>query len=312
MIKPGLILLISWYCLFADQSVCWGQVHLRLYDLVYLADEAVTLSDLTQADGMLSFSEKSESICDISSPNSSRLISQEEIKRAVSFEICFDLSSPDFVQVVRGTAPVRSSDLLPAIQRRCDRLAGDSIRVIADLPDRDLLISNELPLSCSIIIGNLLSSGEQVITIEKCNKNGKIARRHITVNLTLTAQLAYPKTMIKRGAVIKVDDLIVKHVDLKTFPYSGLIYHADGIVGLAAARHLSPGSPLRWDQVKLPALIEKGSNIELIVDQDNFTIKTDVTALQDGTLGDEIWVRLQNSGKKLRAVVVNADRVCLR
>jgi flagella basal body P-ring formation protein FlgA len=51
--------------------------------------------------------------------------------------------------------------------------------------------------------------------------------------------------------------------------------------------------------------------VEVVVKADNFAIRATAEALQSGSAGDEIWVRLRNNGKRMRAVVLGPAQVAI-
>jgi len=201
-------------------------------------------------------------------------------------------------------------EIISMIENQC----GDSIRAEVRFSDLSRLFdrTDALPAQVAVLPLMRLHPGKQVVTTEWRDDSGTVTRRHIGIELNLSGSLAFPARLIKRGEVIRPDDVQVREVDLKSFGLNGLVLRPKEVVGLAATRHLSPESPIRWDQLKSPSLVQKGDRVDVLIAADAFAIKTTGTALQTGSFGEKIWVRLEDNGKRMRAVVVDADRVKLK
>lgn len=205
----------------------------------------------------------------------------------------------------------RAEEILELVRCKYVALAGDSIDVVVEWADAqtDSWLNQLEPSQVSVFPVNLLVPGSQVVTVEIRDKDGKIKRRHLNVIVKLKADLAFPRQVIKRGEKLNEADLKVMSVELGGETITGLACHPQQLVGMEATRCLSPGSPIRWDHVESPSLVQKGREIECLYDSDTFSVKARGTALESGALGDEIWVRLERNGKRIKAVVTGDDQV---
>ena len=204
--------------------------------------------------------------------------------------------------------------ILEMIQDKYVALAGDTIEVEVTWSDgkHDSWIGQTDPSQVSVFPVNLLVPGNQVVTVEIRDKDGKISRRHLNVKVNLKAELAFPKEIIKRGHRLEGEDLDFRSVELGTETIAGLACQPRRLVGMETSRCLSPDSPIRWDHVTPPALVRKGETVECIFDTDTFTIRTQGTALESGAMGEEVWVRLEKNGKRIKAIVIDHDQVSLK
>jgi flagella basal body P-ring formation protein FlgA len=205
----------------------------------------------------------------------------------------------------------QADEILNLIQRKYVALAGDSIDVELSWAEgqKDPWLNQAEASQVSVFPVNLLIPGKQVVTVEIRDKEGKIKRRHLNVNVKLKTDLAFPKQVIKRGETIEEEDLEVVSVELGGETITGLACRPQQLVGMEAARCLSPGSPIRWDHVESPSLVQKGREVECVYDSDAFTIRARGTALESGAMGDEIWVRLEKNGKRIKAIVTDNNQV---
>lgn len=207
----------------------------------------------------------------------------------------------------------KGNPLQDAVAAYLQTLGGDSIQVEVKLSSAfdPFIEKKSQPLQVTILPLKGLHHGKQTLTFTCRDKTGKTFRRYVNVEMTLKAMVAYPRRAIKRGEILKPGMLDIRTIDLRNISLAGLALHPDALIGKAAARTLSPGSPVRWDQIKLPALVHKGDRVDVLLESSTFSVKTTAIALQTGARGDEIWVRLNNNGKRMRAVVVDTDRVSM-
>ena len=117
--------------------------------------------------------------------------------------------------------------------------------------------------------------------------------------------------MIKRGEAIKAGDIESRMTELKANRLLGLVMHPGRLEGLEASRLLSPGTPVRWDHVSFPPDVRKGDGVEVVLQAESYAIKAMAEALQSGSAGDEIWVRLENNQKRMRVTVLGPAQVAL-
>ena len=304
----GLIPLLILALTPIGQPSC-AQATIELYDVVFVAGETITFLDIADIEGSPDAKAKLAEL----SLGRDGLLAAQDVRRMIPPQVNAHVLGATIVEILPWTGAVTARDLLPAVQRKYEVLAGDSIEVSVDIADLDEPIAGgpSPPLRFLILGDKRLVPGSQVTSLECRDGGDKVQRFHINVEVTLVAQLAYPKRLIKRGQVIESEDIQVQSVNLSSTSPAGLVYQAQNLIGLAACRHLSPGAPIRWDQVRQPPAVHKGDAVEVLLDSDNFYIKMSAVALETGSMGEKIWVRLEDNGKRLRAVVVDADRVSL-
>ncbi len=275
----------------------------------------VVLGDVAEVNGPPEIKDQFESLTLIRNlmPDTTRLITQEVLKRIIppDRDVCF--YGAFGVEVLSWKKHVNAGDLLSVLQRQFEILCGDSIEVVVEIsnPEQKLFTGAAPPVRCSIIGSGMRSPGSQIITIEYVDAHGKTSRFHLDLEISLFASLAYPNELIKREQVIQTEDFQIRTVNLAETTLSGQVYHPEYLVGLQAERHISPGAPIRWDQVRRPPDVLKGDNIDVVFCRENYEIKASAAALESGSSGEKIWIKLENNGKRMRVVVVDADRVTL-
>lgn len=293
-----------------------SQVSIGLYDFVIHQSESLDLADIAQITAPDDLLERIRYFSIGASPPSDfvQSVTREQVSRLLSAELEASFYGAPRTYLLRKSDSVKAVDLQDILQQYCHNLAGDSLKIYVKVsnPEDVLFTKCFFPLRCAIRLGSFPSPGSRIITIEYTDARDRIQRCHLKVECSLYANLVYPDQIIKRGQVIQADDVQIQLADISEIPHQNLVYCPENIIGLQAQRHLAPGSPIRWDQVCLPPQVHKGSTIELVLHDEQYEIKTSATALESGSTGERIWVKLESNGKRIRAVVVDADRVTLR
>ncbi len=290
-----------------------AQVTLQMYDLVFVTGGRVTLGQIAQIKGDPEIVARLENlqIGRNLKRRESRIVTIADVRRALPEGIQVYFSGAPAVEVRPSSPPAEFCDLVPAIQRRYALLGGDSITVICSGTGQGVVEEGVPPVHYCLISPSALLPGKQIVTLQRQTGDGETSRLHGEIQIQLFGRLAMPVRHIQRGQFIQAQDFVVQTVDLATTGTSGLLYQPANIVGWEAVRHISPDSPLRWDHVKPPALVRKGDDVRLLLGADNFQIKATATALENGRAGEKIWIRLENNGKRMRAVVLEGGCVAL-
>jgi len=288
-------------------------VTVQLYDLVYIAGGRVILGDIADLKGDPQAIDQLRNL-QIGSTlgrTESRIVTIEEIRRALPAAVEVYFSGAPAVEVRPQTLTGQFCDFAPAIGRRFASLAADSIETtISNVRCSEQLdAGSRLPVQFSIISNNTLVPGTQVVSLERRDASQEISRHHCQIDLNLYARLAFAARRIQRGQTIKPEDLVIRTADLKSTGMSGLVYQPARVAGWEAARNIAPNTPLRWDHLHPPAAVRKGDTIELVMELNNVQVRATATALETGAPGEIIWVRLDDSGKRVRARVLKGGCV---
>lgn len=318
MNKCPLEIMIVWFlaALLGVSHAGFAQVTVQLFDVVCSDRESVVLGDVALLEGDPQATERIRALLirrDLD-PGGSVILTSQELMALLPYDAAAFFKGASAVEIVTPRYPDVQRAITRAIQRRYEDMAGDSIQVRVELKPSDQCaeISPWYIGQYSILTNGLLYAGSQVVTIECHRSDGVLNRLHVSVDVTLLARLAISKSLIKRGQVIGLEDVEIVTLDLNSVGQSGLVLHPDCMIGLEASRHIAPNSPIRWDQLRQPSLVHKGKAVEVELRSEYFLVTAQATALENGSLGDEIWIRLGENRKRLRAVVVDTDRVSLQ
>jgi flagella basal body P-ring formation protein FlgA len=288
-------------------------VTVELYDLVFVSGGRVILgqiADLT-GDPQTVNRLKPLQIGTLMKRKESRIVTAEEVKRAIPDEIVVSFTGSPAVEVLPAASTDQYCGVNSIIQRHFTALGGDSITAVAVCKDSttNLNGAGAPPVRFRVTSAEMLIPGRQVFSIDRRDGDGEMERYHFQIEVQLYARLSFAMKHIARGQIIKPEDLTVRTVDLKTTGMAGLMYQPELAIGWEAARSITPDHPLRWDQIQPPAVVRKGEGISLVLGTKNMQIRASATALEAGSPGQKIWVRLEDNGKRLRATVVDGSCV---
>jgi flagella basal body P-ring formation protein FlgA len=119
-------------------------------------------------------------------------------------------------------------------------------------------------------------------------------------------ELPVLRRQVRAGEVIGEDD-VERRAFLVSQTRSDNIADSANLIGKAPARSLSPGRPIREQEIASPAVIKKNALIQMRYVNASIEITATGQALSDGAKGDVIDVRNVASKKIVRAVVENEN-----
>jgi flagella basal body P-ring formation protein FlgA len=83
----------------------------------------------------------------------------------------------------------------------------------------------------------------------------------------------------------------------------------DQIIGMQLRRPIPAGQPLRLADLQHPPLVQRGSIVQMVLNEGDLSVSAQATAIDDGAAGDRIRVQNLNSHNFVYADVVGPDRV---
>ncbi|MFT5482481.1 MAG: flagella basal body P-ring formation protein FlgA [Halieaceae bacterium] len=129
----------------------------------------------------------------------------------------------------------------------------------------------------------------------------------IYVRANVFAQQVLPVLVdaLPRHSIIATNDLMmVSQALLQTD--DDLVLKLDQIVGMELTQAVKAGSPLRFNQLRQPRLINRGQQVIIVSKHKGLEVSAKGTALADATAGERVVVSNTSSGRKIEGVV-NTD-----
>jgi flagella basal body P-ring formation protein FlgA len=124
--------------------------------------------------------------------------------------------------------------------------------------------------------------------------------------------VAVAKATLHPGDTIDGNKVSFEVRDLTATFGSGYYLDAEKLNGLRAGMRISPGTVLRAANTIQPRTISQGEMVDLVAEQGDLSIRTQVKALEDGQLSQWIHVQNPSSLKILVARVIAPGEVQLK
>ena len=119
----------------------------------------------------------------------------------------------------------------------------------------------------------------------------------------LETEVLIARTTINRG--VRLDESMFERQLRRGRLPSDLIFASDELNHLQANRFIVAGDALRRSMVSIAAAVKKGDLIEIRIEKGALSVSAMVRALTDGSVGDVIEVVNAESGRPLRAKIVD-------
>ncbi len=143
-----------------------------------------------------------------------------------------------------------------------------------------------------------LSENNEILKAEKC-----------LLESSVYGNVYVSNKKIKANDIISDNDIIQKQIKL-TSRSDDYIFNKDIIIGKQAKRSMIKGIAFSDRWIEIVPDIKKGEHVKLVIKSAGFEIKSDVTALDAGMVGD--MIRLKTSTKKiLRGKVIDKKHILI-
>ncbi len=113
---------------------------------------------------------------------------------------------------------------------------------------------------------------------------------------------------LSRGEVVGSEDVMMARLNMAAVPKDAALSD-DKVVGLAINASLGSGEFFRRDKLLTPMVIEAGARVTMMYRSKNFEATAKGTALEGGSVGQEIKVRNETSKKIIAGKVVEAGLI---
>ena len=131
---------------------------------------------------------------------------------------------------------------------------------------------------------------------------------YVPVSVEAMAEALYTARPVLRGEALVTNSIEVRQVPLQDLPLNA-IRSMDELAGLEASRALSAGTALSLNTLKARQLIKQGQQVVIRASGRGIQVKMAGTALKNGASGELIPVRNSNSGRIVRAAVIDDSTV---
>tara|TARA_Y100001970_G_scaffold206374_1_gene251305 strand:- start:723 stop:1442 length:720 start_codon:yes stop_codon:yes gene_type:complete len=173
-----------------------------------------------------------------------------------------------------------------------DTISQDAFYVFVDLAKPQTLIGK------IILDTAFISEDNTIISTQKC-----------LLESSVYGDVYVSNRKIQTNNIISESDITKKRIKL-TSRSEDYIFNKDIIIGKQAKRSMIKGIAFSDRWIEMVPDIKKGQNVKLLIKSLGFEIKSDVTALDSGMIGD--MIRLKTETKKiLRGKVIDKKHILI-
>ena len=200
---------------------------------------------------------------------------------------------------------VNVGDYRPLMVYRRDLPAGHTIKRgdIKFVDGRGMSSDKQVIKTIDEAINRLLKQNVFVNEPVRTNDFSVAQLRGVAASEPFETEVLIATTTINRG--IRLDESMFERQLRRGRLPSDLIIGSDALNHLQANRIIVAGDALRRSMVSLAAAVKKGDLIEIKIEKGALSVSAMVRALTDGSVGDVIEVVNAESGRPLRAKIVD-------
>lgn len=135
-----------------------------------------------------------------------------------------------------------------------------------------------------------------------------------SLNIRVRVQVMAPALVTRRavsaGRVFEADDVQAGEIDL-TATQRAPLKDPTAVIGRVARLGLAAGQPIGAEHLRLPVVVRRGAPLEVTATVGQVSVTSAGTAMQDGTLGELIRIKVPG-GRTLQGVVTGEGRVAVQ
>ena len=110
----------------------------------------------------------------------------------------------------------------------------------------------------------------------------------VPAHVTVTTTLLVTSRPLPQGTVMSADDFNGQNGELTQ---STLITNPSQVIGKVLRYGVAAGQALRQDMLRAPYAVTEGQTVPIVVQQDNFTVRSEGKALNNAAQGEDVQVR---------------------
>jgi flagella basal body P-ring formation protein FlgA len=137
------------------------------------------------------------------------------------------------------------------------------------------------------------------------------ARVAVSGRATIMVEVPVLAARLRSGHVIGAEDVSMVEMDGSRIDDS-MALSGDELIGMSPRRTLSPGAPVRLDDLQPPTVIARSERVTMRVRHGALTVNARGRALEDGAVGDVIRVTNVDSRRTVEATVAGPGLVTVQ
>ena len=154
-----------------------------------------------------------------------------------------------------------------------------------------------------------LTKNNGVVLAIFVNEKNETKRVFVRYEIEALLEVLKAKHNLQKDKILSQEDVNIENIALKNIFFKPLT--KDELGSVSTKRFISGGTVITQKDASKPPAVRKNSIVYAVIRQDAVEIEMEVTALEDGDIGDTINVRAKN-GKNMKALVASKERVEIR
>ncbi|MGQ9852632.1 MAG: flagellar basal body P-ring formation chaperone FlgA [Candidatus Oleimicrobiaceae bacterium] len=140
--------------------------------------------------------------------------------------------------------------------------------------------------------------GKTLFVVEALSGGAVTGRWYVLATVRVFAEVVVARRRLNRHELLSVADLTLEWREITKLRGAAVRTLAEAL-GRRTKRMVAQGETLRYDELDRPPMVKQGEVVTLMVETKNLNLTMKATALQDGSCGDRIAVRVEgNSGRQ--------------
>lgn len=131
---------------------------------------------------------------------------------------------------------------------------------------------------------------------------------HLQTKVRVVMDVVVAAKKLGKQKILAEDDLAISRQDIGPLPKTFFTARGDA-VGKQLLSSLSTGTVILDWMLRVPPIVSKSDEVEIVVESDSLTVSARGVALEDGYKGDRIKVKNADTKKEVKATVVEAHLV---
>lgn len=281
-----------------------------LRPVVSVANERATLGEVAELSGDTAMIAVIRDLSVVELPDlRERKLEAPDIRQAIGHGVGASLLVSGATRVTRRGRTITDAEIVQAATAAV--LAEGDELVVSTLRSSGALIIPDGGSAVTMIAQPLDQSrtGDIPFRVRLMRGEVELARALVSLRVVRHRQMLVAARMLRRGERLGVGDIRTERVAVNRAGTTALTQ--DHIIGHEARMDLAEGIPLTAAVIMLPPNVRAGQGIMMQVNTERFQLTAKGQALNDGHIGEVIYVRRETDGRTVRGKIIADGQVLL-
>ncbi len=281
-----------------------------LRPVVSVANERATLGEVAELSGDAAMIAVIRDLSVVELPDlRERKLEAPDIRQAIGHGVGTSLLVSGATRVTRRGRTITDAEIVQAATAVV--LAEGDELVVSTLRSSGALIIPDGGSAVTMIAQPLDQSrtGDIPFRVRLMRGEVELARALVSLRVVRHRQMLVAARMLRRGERLGVGDIRTERVAVNRAGTTALTQ--DHIIGHEARMDLAEGIPLTAAVIMLPPNVRAGQGIMMQVNTERFQLTAKGQALNDGHIGEVIYVRRETDGRTVRGKIIADGQVLL-